>query len=145
MDQLRAEFHETVVQLNRKFNRYMRNQSHQIERQQDELNHQCGVIEELAWQIRDLRDSLRKCNDQISRLQSKYCVECAKNHMKLNIPAANRAHPTSEHVAGRKIAVSISFAFIIHIPHFIYAQHDSNCVQLRMNVVVVVVRIRLFV
>ncbi|XP_055296902.1 uncharacterized protein LOC129565741 isoform X1 [Sitodiplosis mosellana] len=98
MDQLRSEFHEAFLQLSRKFNQQLRNQSDQIERQQGELNHQCDIIKELSWQIRDLRDSVRKCNDQISWQQSKNCIDCAKNRMTLNIPTTN-VTKRWEHVA----------------------------------------------
>ncbi|XP_055296903.1 uncharacterized protein LOC129565741 isoform X2 [Sitodiplosis mosellana] len=101
MDQLRSEFHEAFLQLSRKFNQQLRNQSDQIERQQGELNHQCDIIKELSWQIRDLRDSVRKCNDQISWQQSKNCIDCAKNRMTLNIPTTN-VTKRWEHVAGAR-------------------------------------------
>lgn len=106
MDQLKSEFYETITELNRKFIRKLKEHLNRIEQQEIQLHRQNGVIEELAWQIRDLRDSLRECNERVSRPSSReYCIECAKSRMKLNIPTANDTKQ-SDHVAGRgKIVV----------------------------------------
>lgn len=134
MDQLRSEFYETISNLNRKFNKKIKEHMNRIERQQDQLNHQNGIIEELAWQIRDLRDSLRKCNEQISWPQSKYCVGCAKNRMKLNIPTANGTAHTIDHVPGMANGEKKLLFLLLLFRYFSDAPHECNCVQLRMNV-----------
>lgn len=117
MDQLKSELQLTISELNRKFNKKLKVHLNQIERQQYQINHQNGIIDELVWQIRELRDSVRKCNEQISCSQSKYCIECAKNHMTLDISTMSDNTKQSDHVAGkRKITV-----FLFYNMDFSYA------------------------
>lgn len=101
MDQLKNEFQLTISELNRKFNKKLKVHLNQIERQQDQVNHQNGIIDELVWQIRELRDSVRKCNEKILCTQSMYCIECAKNRMTLDIPTMSNNTKQSDHVAGK--------------------------------------------
>lgn len=61
-------------------------QRNRLDNQQDQINDQRAIIEELAWQIRDLRDSVRKCSEQMS---SKQNVECSESQLKVNIPKTN--------------------------------------------------------
>lgn len=94
-----------ILDLNRKLSErfddhlnLIEQQRYRLERQQEQLSHQCLIIDELAWQIRDLRDSVRKCSEQISNQKCKKCNECLGiYHAKLTIPKTDEQ---SHHVSG---------------------------------------------
>lgn len=104
-----SEINKLVLKLRNEFNQkieeqtdIIRKQRDRLEAQQEQIFNQRIIIEELAWQIRDLRDSVRKCSEQISNnVNAKYHVDTPENHLKLNIPEANDAKQ-SNHRAGRK-------------------------------------------
>lgn len=101
---------ELSQQFNRKFEdqaRTIRHQRDQLESQQLQLHNQSSIIEELAWQIRDLRDSVRKCSEKISNVQSTHHVNSPESYLKLNIPEANGIRQSSNS-AGRKWFLSHS-------------------------------------
>lgn len=61
-----------VTELRRKFYRKLENQMFVIEQQRDRIDYQQRqiddqrvIIDELAWQIRDLRDSVRQCTEKL--------------------------------------------------------------------------------
>lgn len=93
----------------------IKQQQNRMDRQQQQLNHQRAIIDELAWQIRDVRDSLRKCSEQ---MQSKNHAECPENHLKINIPTANEL-TQSNHVSGRKL-FSFPISFIRSLARSLY-------------------------
>lgn len=84
----------------------IKQQQNRLDIQQEQLNQQRAIIDELAWQIRDVRDTLRKCTEQ---MQSQEHVECPGNHLKINIPNAKELKQLN-HVPGRKL-----FSFLILI------------------------------
>lgn len=96
MDLLRSDTTRTknvTADLERKFrNKFddqlliIEKQRDRLDKQQEQLNYQRSIIEELAWQIRDLRDSVRKCTEQIKCLKH---VECRESELKLHIPKIN--------------------------------------------------------
>lgn len=102
LSELKSLILELSQQFNRKFEdqaRIIRQQQDRLESQQQQLHNQCAIIEELAWQIRDLRDSVRKCNEKISNVvHSKQNVNSPESHLTLNIPETN-------HRAGRKVFI----------------------------------------
>lgn len=77
----------------------IKQQQKRLDTQQQQLHEQRAIIDELAWQIRDVRDTLRKYSEQT---QSKNHVECPENHLKINIPNAKELKQ-SNHVSGRKL------------------------------------------
>lgn len=89
----------------------IREQQKRLDIQQQQLNQQRAIIDELAWQIRDVRDTLRKCSEQV---QSKNHIECPENHLKINIPNATELKK-SNHVSGRKL-FSFACPFPAHRP-----------------------------
>lgn len=119
---------QLAQQFNKKFDEQARvivDQRDQLESQQEQIHNQRAIIDELAWQIRDLRDSVRKCSEGISNVHSKYynadyddnnntyddityriCNGPAENRLKLIIPEAN-ATRQSNHRAGRKIVLFV--------------------------------------
>lgn len=118
---------QLAQQFNKKFDEQARvivDQRDQLESQQEQIHNQRAIIDELAWQIRDLRDSVRKCSERISNEHSKYydgdddnnntyddityriCNGPAENRLKLIIPEAN-ATRQSNHRAGRKIVLFV--------------------------------------
>lgn len=102
---------ELSQQFNRKFEdqtRVIRQQRDRLESQQEQLHSQRAIIEELAWQIRDLRDSVRKFSEKISSVQSKYRANSPESHLKLNIPDVNSTRQ-SNHRAGRQRYNKMSF------------------------------------
>lgn len=67
-----ADVMTAVRELRQKFNRkledhlfIMQQQRDRIDNQQQQIDGQRFLIEELAWQIRDLRDSLRKSDEKL--------------------------------------------------------------------------------
>lgn len=67
-----ADVMTTVRDLHQKFNRKLddnlfiiQQQRDRIDYQQQQIDGQRFLIEELAWQIRDLRDSLRKTDEKL--------------------------------------------------------------------------------
>lgn len=83
-------------------------QRDRLDKQQEQLKYQRGIIEELAWQIRDLRDSVRECTEQIKSL--KY-DECRKSELRLHMPRINESEhstrPTGK--TGQNVSVSLVF------------------------------------
>lgn len=119
---------QLAQQFNKKFDEQARvivDQRDQLESQQEQIHNQRAIIEELAWQIRDLRDSVRKCSENISNVHSKYHTSTdttfitrngpAENRLKLIIPDANAARQ-SNHRAGRK-------SFFFFSPHLFPSSH----------------------
>lgn len=95
---------ELSQQFNRKFvdqSRIIRQQRDRLEFQQEQLNNQRAIIEELAWQIRDLRDSVRNCSEKISNTHTEYPANCPEKQLKVHIPIANNAQQ-SYHRTGTK-------------------------------------------
>lgn len=79
-----------IVEMEKKFNKkfneqliIIENQRNRLDNQQEQINNQRAIIEELAWQIRDLRDSVRKCSEKIS---TKYNIEFHESDLRINIP-----------------------------------------------------------
>lgn len=118
---------QLAQQFNKKFDEQARtivDQRDQLEAQQEQIHNQRAIIDELAWQIRDLRDSVRKCSERISNVHSKYygdngdgdyddityriCNGPADNRLKLIIPEAN-ATRQSNHRAGRRKKKNCAF------------------------------------
>lgn len=67
-----SELVSYVTELRRKFCSKLENQMLIIEQQRDridfqqrQIDDQRSVIDELAWQIRDLRDSVRQCSEKM--------------------------------------------------------------------------------
>lgn len=124
---------QLAQQFNKKFDEQARvivDQRDRLESQQDQIHNQRAIIDELAWQIRDLRDSVRKCSEQISNVHSKYHTigdgggngPMVENHLKLIIPDANAARQ-SNHRAGRKFC---SFLSLIYLLLFTFIHHLSS-------------------
>lgn len=72
IDEEYSEIISYVTELRRKFYRKLENQMFIIEQQRDRIDYQQrqiddqrGIIDELAWQIRDLRDSVRQCTEKL--------------------------------------------------------------------------------
>lgn len=71
-----------VTELRRKFYRKLENQKLVIEQQRDRIDYQQRqiddqrvIIDELAWQIRDLRGSVRQCTEKIYERNG--CSDCS--------------------------------------------------------------------
>lgn len=119
-----SELKLLILELSQQFNRKFEDQAHiirqqrdRLESQQQQLHNQCAIIEELAWQIRDLRDAVRKCNEKVSNvIHSKENVNSPESHLTLNIPDANNIRQ-SNHRAGRKYLFSHFHSLAFH-PHF---------------------------
>lgn len=67
-----SEIISYVTELRRKFYRKLEKQMFVVEQQRDRIDYQQrqiddqrGIIDELAWQIRDLRDSVRQCTEKL--------------------------------------------------------------------------------
>lgn len=125
-----------VTEMRRKLNRTMDDQIFMIEQQRDRIDYQQQqindirvIIEELAWQIRDLRDSVRRCNETVSS-SSQQCSDHSEteNLSEINIPTAIESNlRQSNHVSGRKMfsfsnstfhqCLDFNFSFTFH---FIY-------------------------
>lgn len=79
-----------VRELHQKFNRkfddhlfIMQQQRDRIDYQQQQIDGQRFLIEELAWQIRDLRDSLRKSDEKLhAALSQKTTIQNTTNSSK---------------------------------------------------------------
>lgn len=117
---------QLAQQFNKKFDEQARvilDQSNRLDEQQQQIHNQRAIIEELAWQIRDLRDSVRKCSEKvISNVHLNHHTtpppplppivmghpSPAESHLKLIIPEANLARQ-SNHRAGRKLAFPSPF------------------------------------
>lgn len=116
---------QLAQQFNKKFDEQARvivDQRDRLNSQQDQIHNQRAIIDELAWQIRDLRDSVRKCSEQISNaVHSRYYDDIdtfsiinnggpvAENgRLKLIIPETNAARQ-SNHRAGRQKFCSLFF------------------------------------
>lgn len=125
---------QLAQQFNKKFDEQARvivDQREQLESQQEQIYNQRTIIDELAWQIRDLRDSVRKCSEQISNVHLKYYDDDyattttitnfninngrAENRLKLIIPEANTARQ-SNHKAGKKNCSSVRTFIYLHLP-----------------------------
>lgn len=76
-----SEIISYVTELRRKFYRKLESQMFIIEQQRDrqeyqqrQIDDQRVVIDELAWQIRDLRDSVRQCTEKMYAIDG--CTNC---------------------------------------------------------------------
>lgn len=120
-----------VLQLAQQFNKKFDEQARvivdhrdQLESQQEQIHNQRAIIEELAWQIRDLRDSVRTCSEKISNVHSKYhhtSIGPEESRLKLIIPEANTARQ-SNHRAGREsFFFHPTFTSILNLIHHSYS------------------------
>lgn len=102
---------QLAQQFNKKFDEQARvilDQCNRLDEQQQQIHNQRAIIDELAWQIRDLRDSVRKCSEQV--IPGVPIIKSngpGESHLKLIIPDANLARQ-SNHRAGRKLAFFLS-------------------------------------
>lgn len=101
-----------IAELRRKFNQKLDDQLFIIEQQRDridyqqqQINDQRVIIEELAWQIRDLRDSVRKCNENIRSTN----IERSENKINTILVSIDPNETKSKHVEGKKINLFFSF------------------------------------
>lgn len=104
-----------IAELRRKFNQKLDDQLFIIEQQRDridyqqqQINDQRVIIEELAWQIRDLRDSVRKCNENIRSTN----IERSENKINTILVSIDPNETKSKHVEGKKIKL-FCFFFVL--------------------------------
>lgn len=82
-----ADVRELHLKFNQKLDDHLfiiQQQRDRIDYQQQQIDSQRFLIEELAWQIRDLRDSLRKSDEKLHSVliqmtttqDKKYCLKC---------------------------------------------------------------------
>lgn len=108
------EYNEMILyvsELRRKFNSKLddqlfliEQQRNRIEYQQQQIDDQRIIIEELAWQIRDLRDSVRQCSEKIDnhRCDDDFTIN-RRDHNDRSL-ASRRNFTRQSHVEGKEIS-----------------------------------------
>lgn len=89
-----SEFDELILYISnmkRSFNRKLDDHLFIIQQQNNKIDEQCQIIDELGWQLRDLRDAVR----QLSAKQNAQCACHYENH-KPSIRAAKQQQPSNQ-------------------------------------------------
>lgn len=83
-----SELIEYISGLRRTFNRKLddhlfiiEQQRERIDFQQHLIDDQRAVVDELAWQIRDLRDSVRQCCEKVTEFEGNQCTKSSSSEM----------------------------------------------------------------
>lgn len=79
MDEL-EELVYYISEMKRSFNRKLDDHLFIIQQQNNKIDEQTQVIEELSWQLRDLRDSVRQLSHKPSQCKCNY-----ENHLPRNV------------------------------------------------------------
>lgn len=102
-----SELIEYISGLRRTFNRKLddhlfiiEQQRERIDFQQHLIDDQRAVVDELAWQIRDLRDSVRQCCEKVTEFEGNQCAKSSSSGMDRSAVSTNgrRRIVRQEHV-----------------------------------------------
>lgn len=95
-----ADVRTAVRELRQEFNRklddhlfIMQQQRDRIDNQQQQIDGQRFLIEELAWQIRDLRDSLRKSDEKLHAVLLQVPATQDKEYRPKEVSEAKETNP----------------------------------------------------
>lgn len=91
-----SELIEYISGLRRTFNRKLddhlfiiEQQRERIDFQQHLIDDQRAVVDELAWQIRDLRDSVRQCCEKVTEFEGNQCTKGSSSEMDRSAVSTN--------------------------------------------------------